>query len=120
MVSLRGKIVAPHGENHYRREIYGDKSECDKLPLDIYPITHVNTPEGIGAILIHSDHKCEVSFHRYKKNGHYFYIGSARRRLKSRDCTERFRKFLEKVGVVEKGTPVKLEFNAYEINVSKI
>jgi hypothetical protein len=120
MISLTGKIVAPQGEKYYRREIFGNKGECDKLPFDLYPITHIDNPEGEGATLIHGDLKCEVSFHRYEKNTHYFYIGSARRRLKSQDYTERFRRFLEKVGVAEKGARVNLEFDANKIYVSKI
>ena len=124
MISVRGKIVAPDGEDHNRREILvKDKSEYDKLPLDMYPITHFGKPEGIGSALICGDHKCEVSFHRYEKSSRYgeiFYIGSANRRLRSRDYTKMFRRFLEKVGIVEEGTLVRLEFDGYKINISKI
>jgi hypothetical protein len=54
------------------------------------------------------EHECEVPFHRYENR---FYIGSANRRLRLRDYTEVFRKFLQKVGIVEKGTLIKLEFD---------
>jgi hypothetical protein len=119
MVSVIGKIVAPHGEDNFRREIFVGVKEYDKPPLDIYPITHVNKPEGIGVTLINGDHECEASFHRYEK-GRFFYIGSASRRLRSLDCAKIFRRFLEKVGIVEKGALVKLEFDGYKINISKI
>jgi len=124
MISVRGKIVAPEGEDHNRREILvEDKSEYDKLPLDIYPITHINKPEGIGSTLIYNDYECEASFHRYEKSsrfGEVFYIGSANRRLRSRDYTKMFRRFVEKVGIVEEGTPVRLELDGYKVNISKI
>ncbi len=119
MISVRGKIVAPDGEDKNRREILvEEKSEYDKLPRDKYPVTHDIKPEGVAAILVNGDNECEVSFHRYE-NG-FFYIGSANRRLGLRDCTEMFRKFREDVGITEGGTLVKLEFDGYKIKISKV
>ena len=119
MISVRGKIVAPDGKEKIRREIVvGEKSEYGKLSLDMYPATHVNKPEGVAATLVSGDHECQVSFHRYE-NG-LFYIGSANRRLGSNDYTEIFRKFREKAGIDDGGTLVKLEFDGYKINISKI
>lgn len=124
MISVKGKIIAPDDEKKNRREILvEDKSEYDKLPLDIYPITHVNEPGGIAATLIYGDDECEVSFHRYPKDsrfGEVFYIGSAYRRLGSRVYTKTFRRFLEKAGITKEGIPVKLEFDGYKIKISKI
>lgn len=117
MISVRGIIVAPHKGKDRREIAVNNKLECGKLPLDQYPVTHLIKPEGIGVTLVHDKHECEASFHRYE-NG--FYIGSANRRLRSRDYTEIFRKFLEKIEIVEKGTLIKLEFDRYKINISKI
>lgn len=121
MIYVRGTIVAPDGNNENRREILvEDRNEYNKLPLDLYPITHISTPQGIGVKPVHGDDQCEASLHRYKKSSHYIYIGSAMKRLGSRDYTKKFREFLEKVGIVEAGTSVKLEFNRDKINISKI
>ena len=123
-ISVRAEIVAPDGEENNRREILvRDKAEYDKLPFDKYPITHVNRREGIGVTLTDGNHECEASFHRYKKGsgyGEHFYIGSANRRLGSSVYTEKFRRFLEEVGTVDKGTLVRLEFEQYRIYISKI
>lgn len=123
-MSVKGKIVAPDAEEDTRREILvEDKNEYDKLPLHIYPITHVNQPDGVAARLIYGDYECEVSFHRYEKDSRYeeiVYIGSATRRLRSRSYARKFRKFLERVGVIEEGTTVKLEYDGYKIYVSGI
>lgn len=111
--SVRAEIVAPDGEEENRREIQvRDKKEYDKLPSDRYPITHNRIKNGIGVTLTDGHHECEASFHRYED--YYFYIGSARRRLGSA-YTEKFRKFLEEVGTVDKGTCVRLEFEQKKI-----
>lgn len=124
MISVRGEIVAPDGEEENRREILvRDKLEYDKLPLEKYPITHRIRPEGIGVTLTDGQHECEASFHRFPKDsssGEFFYIGSANKRLRSRHYTKKFRRFLEEVGVVNEGTPVRLEFEQYRVYVSKI
>jgi len=112
---IRGNIVAPHNN---RREIgVNKKLESDKLPFDEYPITHNNTPEGMGVTLINGVHECEASLHRYKK---HFYIGSATRRLRSRDYTEEFRRFLERGSVIDVHTLVRLKFEGYRIDVDRI
>lgn len=115
-VSVKGRIVAPHSD---RREItISYKRERDKVPLDKYPITHNTKPEGIGVLLVTDVHECPASFHRHE-NGDIF-IGSATRRLRSRDYAKIFREFLEKAGLIEKGKLVELEFDGYEIYVSQI
>ncbi len=123
-IPLKGEIVAPDGEENNRREIeVKDKGEYDKLPFDEYPITHANTPEGIGVRLTNGDQECEASFHRYGKGSRYgevLYIGSAFKRLGSREYTKKFRWFLEEVGIIDEGTFVKLEFERYKIYISKI
>ncbi len=123
-ISVRAEIDAPDGEEKNRREIVvKDKVEYDKLPFDKYPITHGNRPEGIGVTLTDGHHECEASFHRYGKDSRYgevFYIGSAYKRLGSRDYTKKFRRFLEEVGTVDKGTFVNLEFEQYRLYISKI
>lgn len=123
-ISVIGEIVAPDGAENNRREIsVRDKVEYDKLPFDKYPITHGNRREGIGVTLTDGHHECEASFHRYPKDSRYgesFYIGSANRRLGSRDYTKKFRRFLEEVGTVNEGTFVRLEFEQYRIYISKI
>jgi len=123
-ISVRAEIDAPDGEEKNRREILvKDKVEYDKLPFDKYPITHGNKPKGIGVTLTDGHHECEASFHRYGKDSRYgevFYIGSAYKRLGSRDYTKKFRRFLEEVGTVDKGTFVNLEFEQYRLYISKI
>lgn len=109
-----GKIIAPHSD---RREIgVNKKSESHKLPFDAYPITHKNTPEGMGVTLISGVHQCDASLHRYKDS---FYIGSATKRLRS-SCAEEFRKFLERGGVIEPNASVRLRFEGYRIDVDRI
>ena len=111
---MTGRIVAPHKN---RREIsVSRQGEYNQLPFDTYPITNINRPEGTGATLINGDLNCNVSFHRYE-NG--IYIGTASKRL-GRVYTEKFRNFLEAVGIVTVGTLVELEFDGYEIYVSQI
>jgi len=123
-ISVRGEIVAPDGEEENRREVsVRDKGEYDKLPFDKYPITHHIRPKGIGVTLTYGHHECQASFHRYPKDsrcGESFYIGSAYKRLGSRDYTKKFRRFLEEIGTVDKGTSVRLEFEQYRIYVSKV
>lgn len=114
---IRGKIAAPHKGKDRREITVNNKLECYNLPLDQYPVTHLIRPEGIGVTLKHNVHECEASLHRFEK---HFYIGSATRRLGSRDYAEMFRRFLEKVGIVEERTAVKLGFDGYNINISKI
>ena len=112
---MTGRIVAPHKN---RREISVSKQgEYNQLPFDTYPITNINRPEGIGATLINGDLNCNVSFHRYENGS--FYISAASKRL-GRVYTEKFRNFLEAVGIVTVGTLVELEFDGYEIYVSQI
>jgi len=122
IVSLRGRIVAPDGENKNRREIVvADKLECIKLSINKYPVTHKKIPEGIRVVLANDGHKCEASFHRYdEKDGGYCYIGSARKRLRTNACTSNFRTFLEKVGVVKNGTIVMLAFDGQKVNLIKV
>lgn len=112
-----GKIVAPHKDKERREIVIDKKLESDKLPFEGYPITHKNTPEGIGVTLINGMHECEASFHRYEK---HFYIGTATKRLRSRDYAEEFIRFLERVGVIDEGTLVRLEFEGYRIEVDRI
>ncbi|WP_297987684.1 hypothetical protein [uncultured Anoxybacillus sp.] len=116
---IRAKIVAPDGTERNRREIFFRDREIydDQLPLDMYPITHLVNREGIGVILTDGHHECEASLHRYDE---FFYIGSAYRRLGSRDYTRKFRRFLEEVGIVNEGTLVMLEFEEYRIHISRI
>ena len=121
-ISVRGEIVAPDGEENNRREILvRDKEEYDRLPFDKYPMTHASRPEGIGVRLTNGDHECEASFHRYGKGSRYgevFYIGSAFKRLGSKDYTKKFRRFLEELETIKEGTLVKLEFEQYKICIS--
>ena len=117
MSYITGKIVVPHKDKERREIVVDKKLEYDKLPFDRYPITHKNTPGGKGVILINGVHECEASLHRYEK---HFYIGSATRRLGSRDYAEMFRRFLERVGTIDKGTLVRLKFDHYRIEVDKI
>ena len=112
---MKGRIVAPHKN---RREIsVSRQGEYNQLPFNTYPITNINRPEGIGATLINGDVNCSVSFHRYENGS--FCIGTASKRL-GRVYTEKFRNFLEAVGIVTVGTLVELEFDRYEIYVSQI
>ena len=112
-----GKIVAPHKDKEGREIVVDKKLEYDKLPFDRYPITHKNTPEGKGVTLINGVHECEASLHRFEN---HFYIGSATRRLGSRDYAEEFRRFLERVGAIDANTLVRLKFEGYRIDVDRI
>ena len=118
---IRAKIVAPDGAEGNRREIFFE--DDDQLPLDIYPITHLHRPNGIGVTLTYGHQECEASLHRYperSRGGKFFYIGSANSRLRSKRYTEEFRQFLERVGIVEEGTLVNLEFEGYRVLISRL
>lgn len=122
---IRAKIVAPDGAEENRREILcEDPAEYNnQLPLNIFPITHLVRPEGIGVVLTDGHYECEASFHRFGEDcsfGEHFYIGSAYKRLGSREYTKRFRRFLEIAGIVDNGTLVSLEFKQHTIHIFRI
>lgn len=112
-ITVRGEIIDRQQPSKQRREIGIERAESHKLPLQDYPLTHLNTPDGLEVLASSSHGQCQASFHRYPELSRYgegAYIGSATRRLKDRSQADRFSVFLQQAGVSTPGTEVSLDF----------